>query len=94
VGRASDHVGHVGLLEDVIFGFTLVSITTRCDKCRWVFRHVVCMVVDDDQAIAEGMWGGDINWTPKIRGEVEKGTGRFCASSSVAWCSIGLVKQA
>jgi hypothetical protein len=25
------------------------------------------MVVDDEQAIAEAMWGGDINWTPKVK---------------------------
>jgi hypothetical protein len=29
--------------------------------------HVMGVVVDDDQAIAEAMWGGDINMTPKVR---------------------------
>jgi hypothetical protein len=28
--------------------------------------HIVCVVVDDEQAIAETMWGGDIHWTPKV----------------------------
>jgi hypothetical protein len=36
--------------------------------------HVMCVVVDDEYAKAEAMWGGDIHWTPKIRGHVEKGT--------------------
>jgi hypothetical protein len=35
----------------------------------------MCVVVDDEQAIAEAMWGGDINRTPKVKGHVEKGTG-------------------
>jgi hypothetical protein len=52
------------------------------------------MVVDDEQAVAESMWGEDMNMTPKVRGRVEKGTGRFRASSGVAWCNIGLVEQA
>jgi hypothetical protein len=29
--------------------------------------HVMGMVVDDEQAIAESMWGGDINRTLKVR---------------------------
>jgi glutaredoxin 2 len=37
--------------------------------------HVMCVVVDDEQAVAEAMWGGDIHWTPKVRAHVEKGTG-------------------
>jgi hypothetical protein len=53
------------------------------------------MVVDDEQAIAESMWGGDIiNMTPKVIGQLEKGTGWFRASNGVAWCSSGLVEQA
>jgi hypothetical protein len=40
VGRASDLVGHVGLLEDVLFGFALFRVTTRRDKCRRVVGHV------------------------------------------------------
>jgi hypothetical protein len=31
--------------------------------------HVMGMVVDDEQAIAEAMWGGNINGTPEVRGE-------------------------
>jgi hypothetical protein len=56
--------------------------------------HVVCVVVDDEQAIAETMWGRDINWTQKVEGHVEKGTGWFRARSSVAGCNNGLVEQA
>jgi hypothetical protein len=52
------------------------------------------VVVDDEHAIAEVMWGGDINWTPKVRGHVEEGTGEVRASSGVAWCCCSLVEQA
>jgi hypothetical protein len=55
--------------------------------------HVMGMVVDDEQELAEAMWGGDINMTPKVRGHVE-GTGWFRASGGVAWCNNGLVEQA
>jgi hypothetical protein len=37
-----------------------------------------------------GHVGRDINCTPKVIGHVEKGTGWFRASISVARCSIGL----
>jgi hypothetical protein len=40
VGRAGDQVGHVGLLEYVLFGFALFRVTTRRDKCRRVVGHV------------------------------------------------------
>jgi hypothetical protein len=43
--------------------------------------HVGSMVIDDEQAVAEAMWGGDLNLTPKIRGQVEKGAGWFRASN-------------
>jgi hypothetical protein len=56
--------------------------------------HVMGMVVDDEKAVAETMWGGDMNKTPKVRGHVEKGTGWFRASNGVAWCSSGFVEQA
>jgi hypothetical protein len=56
--------------------------------------HEMCVVVDDEQALAEAMRGGDIHWTPLVRGLVEKGTGWFRASGSVAWCNSGLVEQA
>jgi hypothetical protein len=56
--------------------------------------HVMGMVVDDEQAIAEAMWGGHINWTPKVRGQVDKGTGGFCTCNNVTWCNNGLVEQA
>jgi hypothetical protein len=29
-------------------------------------QHEVCVVSDDEQAVAETMWGGDIHWTPKV----------------------------
>jgi hypothetical protein len=32
------------------------------------------MVVDDEQAVAEAMWGGDSDGTPKGGGEVEERT--------------------
>jgi hypothetical protein len=31
------------------------------------------MVVDDEQTVAEAMWGGDNNWTLKVRGEERRG---------------------
>jgi hypothetical protein len=52
------------------------------------------MAVDDEQAVAEAMWGGDIDWTPKVKEQVEKRTGGFRASSGVAWCSSGFVEHA
>jgi hypothetical protein len=52
------------------------------------------MVVDDEQALAEAMWGGDINLTPKVKGHVQEGTEWFRASSGVAGCRCGLVEQA
>jgi hypothetical protein len=55
--------------------------------------YVMCVVVDDEQAIAEATWGGDTHWTPKVRGHVEKGTGWFHASNSVVWCNNGLLEQ-
>jgi hypothetical protein len=29
--------------------------------------HVMGMVDDDEEAIAEAMWGEDMNWIPKVR---------------------------
>jgi hypothetical protein len=52
------------------------------------------MVVDDEHAVAEAMWGADIHGTPKVTGQVEKGTGGFSPSIRVVWCSSGLVEQA
>jgi hypothetical protein len=52
------------------------------------------MVVDDERAEVEAMWGWDINRTPKVKGHVEKGTGGFRASNNVVWCSSGLLEQA
>jgi hypothetical protein len=56
--------------------------------------HVMGVVVDDEHAIAEAMRKGSINMTQEVRGHVEKGTGGFRASGSVAWCNNGLVEQA
>jgi hypothetical protein len=52
--------------------------------------HVVGVVVDYEQAIAETMWGGDIDWSLEISGQVEEGAGWFRASGSVARCNYGL----
>jgi hypothetical protein len=40
VGGTSDKVGHLGLLEDVLFGFAMFRATTRRDKCRRIVGHV------------------------------------------------------
>jgi hypothetical protein len=52
------------------------------------------VLVDDEQAIAEAMLGGDIRQTPQVKRHVEKGTGEFRESGSGAWCNSGLVEQA
>ena len=54
--------------------------------------HVVGVVVDDEQALAEAMWGGDIDRAPEVSGQVEEGVGWLRASGCVAWCSCGFVK--
>jgi hypothetical protein len=51
--------------------------------------HVVGVVVDDEQAVAETMWGGDIDRAPEISGHVEEGVGWFHASGCVARCNCG-----
>jgi hypothetical protein len=48
-------------------------------------------VVDDEQAVAEAMWGGDIVWSLDISGHVEEGAKWFRASGGVARCSCGFV---
>ena len=53
--------------------------------------HVMGVVVNDEQAIEEAMWGGDVDRSPQVRGEVEEGTRRFRACTGVARCSCGLV---
>jgi hypothetical protein len=53
--------------------------------------HVVGVVVDDKQAIADAVWGGDIDWSPKISGHVEGGARWFRASGGVARWSCGFV---
>jgi hypothetical protein len=53
--------------------------------------HVVGVVVDDEQAVAEAMWGGDIDWSSEVSGQVEEGAGWFCASGGVARCRCGFV---
>jgi hypothetical protein len=30
--------------------------------------HVMGVEVNDEQAIAEAMWGGDVDWSPEVRG--------------------------
>jgi hypothetical protein len=46
--------------------------------------HVVCMVIDDEQAVAEAMWGGDINRTQEVRGPVQEGTEWFRPTTCAA----------
>jgi hypothetical protein len=74
------------------YGFQLIACVVLALKEP--HPHVMGMVVDDEQAVAEAMWGGDTNKNPKVRGHVEKGTGGFRASSNVAWCNTGLLEQA
>jgi hypothetical protein len=52
------------------------------------------MVVDNEEALAEAMLGGDNNGTPEVRGEVEERTRGFRASGCVSWCSSVFVEQA
>jgi hypothetical protein len=56
--------------------------------------HVMGVVVNDEQAVAEAMWGGDIDRSPEVGGHVEEGTGGFRAGNSVARCSCGFMLQA
>jgi hypothetical protein len=49
------------------------------------------VVVNDEQSLAEAMWGEDVDWSPEVRGHVEERAGRFCADNGVAWCSRGIV---
>jgi hypothetical protein len=49
------------------------------------------VVVNDEQVVAEAMWGGDVDKSPEVRGHVEEGTGRIRAGNGVAWCSRGFV---
>jgi hypothetical protein len=32
--------------------------------------HVLSVVVNDEQVVAEAMWGGDVDWSPEVRGHV------------------------
>jgi hypothetical protein len=56
--------------------------------------HVVGLVVDDEQALAEAMWGGHIDRSPEISGQLKEGAGWLRASGCVAWCSCGFVELA
>jgi hypothetical protein len=56
--------------------------------------HVMGVVVKDEQAVAVAMWGGDVDWSPEVRGHIEEGTGRFRAGSGVARCRCGFAQQA
>jgi hypothetical protein len=49
------------------------------------------VVVDDEQPVAEAMRGGDMDWSPEVKGQVEERTGRFRASGGVARCICGFV---
>jgi hypothetical protein len=53
--------------------------------------HVMGVVVNDQQEVAETMWGGDVDWSPEVIGHVEEGTGGFRAGSGIARYSCGFV---
>ena len=53
--------------------------------------HVVGVVVDDEQGVAEAMCGGDIDRSPEISGQVEEGAGWFRSSGGVTRCNCGFV---
>ena len=36
--------------------------------------HVMGVVVDDEHAVAEAMWGGDIDWAQEVIGQVKERT--------------------
>jgi hypothetical protein len=55
--------------------------------------HVVCMMIDHEQAVAEAMGGWDIHMAPDVRGKVQHGAGWCRARSGVAGCNCGLVEQ-
>jgi hypothetical protein len=63
VRGASDKVGHVRLLEDVLLGLAMFRVTTRRDKCRRVVGHVgikfaVAMGVRPESSLARCMRRG------------------------------------
>jgi hypothetical protein len=81
-------------------GMQVLDVQEDCFQLRTciVFRlqephpHVVgVVVVDDEQAIAEAMWGGDIDWSREISGHVEEWAGWFRASGGFARFSCGFV---
>jgi hypothetical protein len=53
--------------------------------------HVVGVVVDAEQTLAEAMWGGGIDWSSHVSGQVEEGAGWFRASGADARCRCGFV---
>jgi hypothetical protein len=55
--------------------------------------HVVGVVVDDEQAIAEAMWGGYIDWSPEINGHVEEGAGWFTHAAVLRGASVALFNK-
>jgi hypothetical protein len=44
----------------------MVSISEHASSFDLRNRHIMGIVGDDEYAVAEAMWGGDINWTPKV----------------------------
>jgi hypothetical protein len=83
----------------VMAGMQVFDAQEDCYQIRTcvVFRlkkshpHIVGVVVDDEQAVAEAMWGGDIDKSLEISGQVEEGAGWFRASGGVARSSCGFV---
>jgi hypothetical protein len=55
--------------------------------------HVVRMVIDNEQAVAESMGGRDIDMGLDIRGKVQRRAGQFRARGGVARCKSSLVEQ-
>jgi hypothetical protein len=53
--------------------------------------HIQSVVVDDEQTVAKTMSGGDIQWTSKVRGQVEKGTGNTSYIDGLCWASVDTV---
>jgi hypothetical protein len=47
-------------------------------------------VVDDEEELAEAMWGGDIEWSPKVRGQIEERTESFAQAAVLRGAIVAL----
>jgi hypothetical protein len=70
-------------------GFQLITCIVFC--LEEPHPHVMSVVVNNEQAVVEAMWGGDVDKSPEVIGQIEEGTGKFRAGSGAAWCSRGFV---